>query len=82
MPADHLNTGIARVKLGRTLLRQRRYAEAEEQTRAGYDILHKQMNPSVSWLQNARQDLIDEYGALDRPDDATRFRAEQASIKP
>ena len=82
LSADHLNTGIARVKLGRTLLRQRRYAEAEEQTRAGYDILHKQMNPSVSWLQNARQDLIDEYGALDRPDDATRFRAEQASIKP
>jgi serine/threonine-protein kinase len=81
LSADHLNTGIARVKLGRTLLRENRFAEAEAESRVGYDILHKQMNPSVSWLQNARTDLIDEYAALKRPDDAARFRAELASIK-
>jgi serine/threonine protein kinase/tetratricopeptide (TPR) repeat protein len=82
LSADHLNTGIARVKLGRTLLRQQRYADAEAQSRAGYDILHQQMNPGVSWLQNARTDLIDEYTELKRPDDAAHFRAELASIKP
>jgi serine/threonine-protein kinase len=82
LSADHLNTGIARVKLGRTLLRQHRNLEAEQQSRAGYDILHKQMNPSVSWLQNARKDLIEEYDALMRPDEAAHFRAELESIKP
>src|SRR4051794_24570649 len=29
LSAGHLNTGIARVKLGRTLLRQKRYQEAQ-----------------------------------------------------
>jgi eukaryotic-like serine/threonine-protein kinase len=79
LSADHINTGIARIKLGRTLLRQRRYAEAETETRAGYDILVKQMDPHVSWLINARKDLIEEYDALHRPDDAAKFRAEAAA---
>src|SRR5215469_14169893 len=38
LPADNVNTGIARIKLGRVLLRQNRYAEAEEQTHGGFDI--------------------------------------------
>jgi serine/threonine protein kinase len=76
---DHINTGIARIKLGRTLLRQQRYAEAETETRAGYEILVKKMDPNVSWLVNARKDLIEEYDALKRPADAAKFRAEQAN---
>jgi eukaryotic-like serine/threonine-protein kinase len=79
LSADHINTGIARIKLGRTLLRQQRYREAETETRAGYEILVKKMDPNVSWLVNARKDLIDEYEALHRPDAAARFRAEQAA---
>lgn len=74
--AQHINTGIARTKLGRTLLRQNRYAEAETETRAGYDILVTQMDPKVSWLVNARKDLVEEYVALNRLDEAARFRAE------
>jgi eukaryotic-like serine/threonine-protein kinase len=81
LSADHLNTGIARVKLGRVLVRQRRYAEAEQETRAGYDILRKQMNPTVSWLQTARKDLVEEYDALGRQDEAARFRAEIDTVK-
>jgi eukaryotic-like serine/threonine-protein kinase len=77
--ADHINTGIARIKLGRTLLRQQQYAEAETETRAGYEILVNKMDPNVSWLVNARKDLIEEYDALKRPSDAARFRAEQAN---
>jgi serine/threonine protein kinase len=75
---DHINTGIARIKLGRTLLRQQQYAEAETETRAGYEILVNKMDPNVSWLLNARKDLIEEYDALKRPADAAKFRAEQA----
>ena len=55
----HVNVGIARIKLGRTLLRQQRYAAAEAETRVGYDILIAQMDPKVSWLINARKDLVE-----------------------
>ena len=66
--ATSTNVGIARIKLGRVLLRQRRYTEAEAESRAGYDILVKQMDPKVSWLVNARADLVEEYQALKKPD--------------
>ncbi len=76
--AEHLNTGIARIKLGRTLLRQRRYAEAVRETLAGYQILTKQTDPGVSWLVNAREDLVAAYDSLGHPDKAAKFRAELA----
>ncbi len=75
---NHPNTGIARIKLGRALLRQQRYTEAEVESRAGYEILIKQTNPTISWLQNARQDLAEEYTALGRPADTAKFKAEFA----
>jgi serine/threonine-protein kinase len=73
---NHLNTGIGRVKLGRALLRERRFAEAATETRAGYEILNTQANPAVSFLQNARKDLVAEYDSLHQADSASRFRAE------
>ena len=79
--ATHINTGIARIKLGRTLLRQQRPSEAEVETRAGYDILVKQMEPKVSWLVNARKDLIEEYDLLQQPENAAKFREELAKIQ-
>ena len=75
---DHMNTGIARTKLGRALLRQRRFAEAQVQTLAGYEIMAKQANPSVTFLQNASKDLVAEYDSLKQPDRAARFVAELA----
>jgi eukaryotic-like serine/threonine-protein kinase len=75
----HINTGIARIKLGRTLLRQHRYAEAEAESHAGYDILIIQMDPKVSWLMNARKDLAEEYDDLKEPEQAAKFRAEIAA---
>ena len=77
--ATHINTGIARIKLGRTLLRQQRYAEAESETHTGYDILRAQMDPKVSWLKNARKDLVEEYDGMKQPEQAARFRAEIAA---
>ena len=79
--ADHINTGIARTKLGRTLLHERRYAEAEAESRAGYDILIKQMDSKASWLVKARQDLGDEYGALNQPEKAAQFQLEVADAQ-
>jgi len=76
--AEHLNTGIARIKLGRTLLRLRRYAEAVGETLAGYEILAKRTDRGVSWLVDARKDLVAAYDALGQPEKAARFRAELA----
>lgn len=73
---EDMNTGIARIKLGRTLLRQGLWSEAEAESHAGYLILLDKTDPSVSWLQSARQDLATAYDALGKPDEAERFRAE------
>ena len=74
----HMNTGIGRIKLGRALVGQQRYDEAETEILAGYDILSKQTSPSVSWLRNARQDLVKLYTASNKPEQAKKFQAELA----
>jgi serine/threonine-protein kinase len=80
LPADNVNIGIAHIKLGRTLLRQNRFADAEPETRAGYEILIKQSSPSTSFTRAARKDLAAEYEALNQPQKAARFRAELAEV--
>jgi serine/threonine-protein kinase len=74
LPSNHLFMGIAHIKLGRTLAREHRFADAEPESLAGYEIVSKQANPSVSWLKSARQDLITEYEALHQPEKAKRFQ--------
>lgn len=59
LPANHINEGICRIKLGRTLLRQQKYADAAVETQHGFDIVSKQANPAVSWLESARKDLAE-----------------------
>ena len=80
LPPDNVNTGIAHIKLGRTLLRENRYKDAEHETRAGYEILIKQSSPSTSFTHAARKDLAAEYEALHQPQQAARFRAELAAV--
>ena len=48
-------------QLGRALVGQQRYAEAERELLTGYEILTKQTSPSVSWLRSAREDLVELY---------------------
>ena len=81
LSADNVNTGIARIKLGRTLLRENRFQEASVETLAGYQILAKQANPSIGFLQAARKDLAAEYEALHQPEDAAKYRAEYAQVE-
>jgi serine/threonine-protein kinase len=76
LPGDNVNLGIAHIKLGRTLLRQNRFRDAEPETLAGYEILIKQSSPSTSFIRAARKDLAAEYDALNQPQQAARFRAE------
>jgi serine/threonine-protein kinase len=76
----HLNTGIARIKLGRSLLRQQRYAEAETETFTGYSIVSKHAAPTVSWLKSARADLVSIYDARHDWKKAEMMRAEAAQV--
>jgi serine/threonine-protein kinase len=71
---NHVNTGIAHLKLGRTLLREGRYREAEEQTLAAYRILIKQSNPAESFLRAARKDLLAIYEAIGQPEQAKQYQ--------
>ena len=75
---DNLNVGITRIKLGRSLLRQGKYAEASAESLAGYEILIKQANPGVSFLKAARTDLAMAYDSLRQPAKAQRFKQELA----
>ena len=76
--AQHMNTGIGRLKLGDALVGQERYAEAETELLAGYEILTKQTSPSVSWLKRARENLVKLYTVSNQPDKAKKFQAELA----
>lgn len=82
LSADNVNTGIADIKLGRTLLRENRYADAQMESLAGYENLKKQANPGTSYLRAARKDLAAEYDALKEPEKAAKFRAELAAEEP
>ena len=79
---EHVNTGIARIKLGRSLLRQGRFAEAAAESLAGYEIVSKLSDSRVTYLVNARKDLVAAYDSLKHPEKAARFRAELADTAP
>lgn len=79
LSADNVNTGIAHIKLGRTLLRENRFADAQVESLEGYENLMKQANPGTSYLRAARKDLAAEYDALQQPEKAAKFRAEMTA---
>jgi serine/threonine-protein kinase len=71
-----LNDAVAHVKLGRALLREGRFAEAEPESLYGYQFLIKNVSPSDQFLAGARKDLAVDYEALHKPELAARYRAE------
>ncbi len=81
LPPDHLNVGIARIRLGRVLQEESRNANAVQESQAGYDILRTQRTPPTAWLQEARADLIEEYGRLNEPQKAAQLRTESANSR-
>ncbi len=76
LPPDHAFVGIGRLRLGRALLRQRRYSEAVAESEAGYALLRARAKPPADWLRSGREDLLAEYEALGRAEDARALRAE------
>jgi serine/threonine-protein kinase len=76
LPGNHVSTAIAEIKLGKVLVREHRYREAETSLLAGYDVLMKQANPSVSYLQTARTELVTVYNELHEPEKAAPYRAQ------
>jgi tetratricopeptide (TPR) repeat protein/tRNA A-37 threonylcarbamoyl transferase component Bud32 len=70
------NDAIAHLKLGRALLRQSRFKDAEPETTAAYQYLLKQVNPSSGYLTAARKDLTAIYEGLQEPDKAAQYRAQ------
>ncbi|MBA3341420.1 MAG: tetratricopeptide repeat protein [Gemmatimonadaceae bacterium] len=79
LAADHQLVDIARVRLGTALVPQRKYADAERELLAGYQILIKQSTPPPAWVESARKELVAVYDSLDRRADADKVRAELAA---
>ncbi len=73
---NSLNDAVAHLKLGRALLRENRFAEAEPEVLFGYRFLIKQVTPSDRFLTVARKDLASIYDGLHKPAEAARYRAE------
>jgi hypothetical protein len=81
LSADHMSTGIARIKLGRTMIKQQKWSIGAAESRAGYEILVKQKAQQQVWLKMAREDLGAAYAAVGDSANATRFTAELASMR-
>jgi serine/threonine-protein kinase len=71
---DHYNVGVARIRLGAALIGEHRYHEAEQESLTGYEILKKKADPGLTWVQNARSNLVQIYEALGENDKAAKFR--------
>jgi len=77
-----LNTGIARIKLGRALARQGRSREGETELLAGLRIITPQSSPGAQWLRQAREELVAVYQALGQPTEAAHYLAQLADTNP
>jgi serine/threonine protein kinase len=78
---DHMSTGIARIKLGRTLVKQRKWVASVGESRTGYEILVKEKAQQQVWLKMAREDLSASYAALGDSANAARFSIELAAMQ-
>ena len=78
--AASVNAAIAHLKLGRALLRDGRFKEAEPETLSGYQYLVKQMAPTNGFLMASRKDMAAIYDGLHQADKAARFRSELKAV--
>jgi len=76
LPPTHLYTGVILFELGRALLEERRFQEAEPYLIDSYTVLSKQGNPSMTALLKARKALIDDYRALGKTVEVRQLEAQ------
>jgi eukaryotic-like serine/threonine-protein kinase len=74
--ANSLNDAVAHLKLGRALLREGRFAEAEPESLIGYKYLIKNVTPNDRFLLFARKDLAAIYDGLRNTAQAAHYRSE------
>jgi len=79
LSAEHESTGIVQIDLGRVLLKERHYRDAEAHSLAGYKILVEHNSSAIRFRRFACEDLAAEYEALHQPAKAKQFRAELAA---
>jgi serine/threonine-protein kinase len=75
LPGENMNSAIAHLKLGRALLRQKRFREAEPETLLAYNYLLKQVDPDNTYFISARKDLNAIYLGLNEPSRALMYQA-------
>jgi Tetratricopeptide repeat len=75
LPEGHKNIAIAQVKLGKTLVLERRYRDAESYLVSGYQSLSKLKPPPVDRIESTRKDLMTVYEALHEPAREDQYRA-------
>ncbi len=78
--SDNINVAIAQVKLGRTLLRESRFADAEPNTMAGYKYLVATVPTTNSYLMASRKDLSEIYSGLHNTELSVHYGAELSSM--
>ena len=76
LPPNHLYAGVILLELGNTLMKEKRFREAEPYLIESYSILGKQGNPSMTTLQKARLALAEDYAALGKVAEAHKLRTE------
>ncbi len=79
LPAGNSNIAIARIKLGQSLTGGRKYREALDVTKDGYDVLSKEATPSMRFLQIARGSMATSSAALGDSAAAARWRADSVT---
>jgi serine/threonine-protein kinase len=80
---DSLNAVIAHLKLGRALLRETRFKDAEGETLPAYEYLVKHVPADNGFLRASRKDLTAIYEGLRNAEKAAHFRAEmELAVKP
>ncbi len=67
LPEDHINPAIVHIKLGRSLLREKRYTEAEPESLKGYRYFARHNGEGGSYLLGARHDLTEIAAHLSNP---------------
>jgi len=81
--ADSLNDSVAHIKLGRALLSEGRYSQAEPESLFGYYHLGVKVAPTDHFLTMVRKDLASIYDGLHDAAKAARFRSElEAAAQP
>jgi serine/threonine-protein kinase len=73
---DSVNAVIAHLKLGRALLRESRFHDAEGETFPAYQYLVKHVPANNGFLSAARKDLAAIYDGMRNSEKAAHFRAE------